>query len=110
MHHGPIGFVDAFLFEQPPKNAQSLFTAAKDQTTAGVAVKAMGDIGQDFLVELEFVQMVFQCFTATGTGMNGQAGRLIDDDDIVILKQNGNFRCYAAKLYLGEGITTTGVS
>lgn len=88
-YDGPIAFVDQALLELPAEQAGGLDVQAEEQNARGAAVKsvsrpdALADlIAQDLDRKACFVAIDFRA-------MDKQVGRLVDDDDMLVAKKNG---------------------
>jgi len=76
--NGPINFVDRAAFEQLAETRQRLGVTAEHQTAGRLPVETVGDFRPARQTEAQRIEMVEQRFTALGTGMHGETGRLVE--------------------------------
>jgi hypothetical protein len=90
-HDGPISFLDASLLEELHQPLQSLAMAAENKASRCVAVEPVRQSGAPRQAEAQRVEIGFQIFAAFRASVDGNAGRLVDDEhQSVAVEQPGD--------------------
>src|SRR5947209_2346905 len=77
----PIDFLHLSAGEQRPQPPQRLRVPPQHQAAAGIAIEPMGESRRVWQAEAQVVEPTFEIGPASGAGMHGNPGRLVDDEN-----------------------------